>query len=202
MVNDIKITGDYNVLMADINRFKDNFEPLTSYEFGKMNDNIAKEYVKVFNNKMNRVAPSMAKATKKKTTSGKTYNSYVSVPQKTINYDKGDMRIININTNPSARTWVSKNWKWNKFNGWHISKGPYSNSSHIWGGPNKPKGKLVAMSRLAKGENSIIDDTTEEIKDFARNQLKEQAPVIFKRVGSRLLGKRVYRINMNIKLGK
>ena len=198
----IKIYGDYNKLQSDLENFKDNFEPLSSYEFGKMNDNIAKEWVSRFKLRMNQVAPSMAKATKKRTTSGRAYISTVSIPQKVINYDKGDTRTINLNQNPSAREWVMNKWKWNRIQSWHISRGPYSQSSHIWGGPNKPKGRLVAMSRLNKGEGSIIDDTTEEIKDFARDQIREQAPLIFKRVGGRLLGKRIYKINMQLNIGK
>jgi hypothetical protein len=198
---EIKITGDVNNLKNDLARFKDNFEPLSNYEFGKLNDNIAKEYVKVFNNKMSQVAPSMAKASKRRTTNfGGIYTSTVSVPDKVYNYDKGDVRVINLNKSSLAREWVMRKWTWNKFHSWMANE-KYANASRVYGSPNKPKGTLIAMSRLDKGKGSIINDTSEEMKDFARQQLKDEAPRIFNRVGQRLMGKRVYRINMQIKLG-
>ena len=201
MVDAIKITGDWNILQADLKRFKDNFEPMTKYDFGKLNDGIVEEYVTVFNRSMSAVAPSMAKAFKKRTTNyAGVYTSTVSVPQKVINYDKGNPRVINLNRSSLAREWVSNHWNWTKMRGWSASQ-KWAKASHVWGGLNKPKGTIVALSRLDKGKGSIIDNTSEEMKDFARNQLREKAPEIFNIVGKRLMGKRVYRINMQIKLG-
>jgi hypothetical protein len=200
MASGIKVTGDYNALQADLSRMGNKFEDLSGYEFGKLNNEIANHWKKGYNDKMSVVAPSMAKARLMKKTQGKVYYSFVSIPQKAINYDLGEPRQINLATNTNARNWVKRKWIWNNITSWTATKS-FSKLSYVYGGRNKPLGTIVALSRKDKGMGSIIESQSNESKQFAKSQLKEKAPKIFSRVGKSLLRKRIYKIDLNIKLG-
>lgn len=200
MASGIKVTGDYNKLQADLGRMASSFEDLSSYEFGKLNTEIANHWKKGYNNKMSMIAPSMAKARIMKKTSGKVYSTMVSLPQKAINYDMGEPRQINLDSNSNAREWVKRKWVWNKYTSWKATQS-WSKLSYVYGGKNKPQGTIVALSRKDKGLGSIIEEQSKESKQFAKQQMKEKVPKIFKRVGQSLLRKKIYRIDVKMNLG-
>ena len=200
MASGIKVMGDYNTLQNDLARFNGQFEDLTSYEFGKLTNDIAKDWKNGYNNEMNKFAPSMAKARILKKTSGKVYTTMVSVPQKAINYDLGEPRILNLRGNTNVQEWVKRKWKWNKYTSWDATK-KYSGLSHVYGGKNKPQGTIIALSRKDKGLGSIIERQNEKSKSYAKQEFQEKAPKIFSRVGKSLLRKRIYRIGIQLNIG-
>lgn len=201
MVTGIKFTGDMKQLIDDLERFNDNFESLSSYDFGEMTNKIAQYYKNTLNNDVARTAPSLAKArVHKRTRSNKSYSTIISIPIKTIQYEEAPLRTINLKSNKGAREWVKRNWKWSN-TGWHPTQ-KWANRSIVRGGYESPKGTLVVMSRKLKGYGSALDRTDAAVREEAKRQMREKVPIIFNRVGKRMFGKRIYKINyMNTLIG-